>query len=977
MAKLLTLDTSKIAKPAGSAEGFPDHFPEELAAGTPEKLKQDLVALLGQEQVHSRALDLVRYASDAGHYRLFPQVVVSPRDIADMQRLLAYCRENGRHLTFRSGGSSLNGQAQCDDILVDVRSNFRGIEVRGETVHVRPGETLSALNAVLARTGRRFAPDPASAVVATIGGILANNSGGMRCTVAEDSYHSIEDATIVLPSGTVVDTRAADAEERLAAAEPELVRGLLDIRARLLADEALVARLRRKFSIRNTNGIRLDAFLDADTPVGILRRLMVGSEGTLGFIADADLRTLPLPTEKAVTWVMLPTLASAAEYVPKLMAAGAAACEILVSPVLRESVGNFKGAAAEWSELDDDASALLLEIAGLDEADLQAKIAAAEAVLAGAPLTAPLDFMRDQRDIDLAWQIRGGLYALFGKQRKEGTALITEDVCFPPAQVGEAAKDLMALLRKHGYPEMVMGHAAFGNLHFFMTPAFDNPTEVQAYEIFIDELAELVLDSYDGSLKAEHGTGFAMASHVEREWGSTAFEMMWQVKKLLDPDGLLAPNVKLTRDQDIHLKNFKSYPRIEAEATHCVECGFCEPVCPSRNATVTPRQRIVLRREMARQPAGSALLAALFDDYGYDAIDMCAADGTCAISCPISIDTGALMKTFRATQQTAQANKVALGLAKNWAAVEKAARGGLSAAGAVQKVLGPELGANVLGALTGIVRSVVSEDLVPSAKDGLPPASAALPSTTRSGAAAIYFPACINRMFGRSGSGPSLPETLVALSARAGKPLHIPDNVAGTCCGTPFSSKGFRDAKHYMAVQLLEDLWTWSESGTLPIIVDASSCTHGMVHDVPAELSEEQLARWQQIQILDAVAWAAALLPELTVSNPAGRVAVHPNCSIQHLDLVTPLMAVASFAASDAFIPLGATCCGTAGDRGLLHPELLESATADERAGLALAEQDGHIDSFVSANRTCEMGLEQKTGLGYEHVAYLLEQATR
>lgn len=973
MKKLLTLDTSAIGRPEGSGEGLPDRFPEHLAEGTPKELRADLEDLLGKEQVLSRAIDLVRYASDAGPYRMFPQVVVAPRDISDVQKLLAYCQGTGRHLTFRSGGSSLNGQCQSNDILVDVRTNFRGIEVQGKSVFVRPGETLAALNAVLARTGRRYAADPASAVIATLGGILSNNSGGMRCTVEQDSYHSIEGATIVLASGTVVDTRAEDADAALEAAEPEIYAGLLQLRDAIRADKPLVERLRRKFSIRNTNGIRLDAFLDEDSPAQILKRLIVGSEGIFGFIADATVRTVPLPTQKAVTWVMLPTLASAAEYVPKLMNAGAAACELLVADVLRQSVGHFRGAEDSWADLEDEASALLLEVAGLDEADLQAKIAAAQEVLADAPLTAPLDFMRDQKDIDLAWQIRGGLFPLLGQHRAQGTALITEDVCFPPAQVGEAAKDLMKLLAKHGYPEAVMGHAAFGNLHFFMTPAFGDDKEVAAYGEFIDELVDLVLDKYDGSLKAEHGTGVNMAPYLLREWGEKAYSYMWQVKELLDPNGILAPDVKLTRSQDIHLQGFKSFPRIEAEANACVECGFCEPVCPSRHATVTPRQRIVIRREMARQPVGSALLGALFDDYGYDAIDMCAADGTCSISCPISIDTGKLMKTFRAAVQGQQANKVALTLAKNWAAVEKAARGGLSAAGAVEKVAGR----GALSALTSAARAVISEDLIPSAQDGLPPAAPSLPATSRAGATAIYYPACINRMFGRSGEGITLPEALVKVSERAGKPLHIPVGVAGNCCGTPFSSKGFRDAKHHMAVQLLENFWIWSESGSLPIVVDAASCTHGIWHDVPTELNEEQLARFKQITVLDAVQWAESLLPALTVSEPAGRVAVHPNCSLQHMGLVDSLVSVASFASEDAFVPLGASCCGTAGDRGLLHPELPESATREERAGLALAQSDGAIDAYVSANRTCEMGMEQQTGHDYEHVAYLLEEATR
>lgn len=975
MAKLFTPDTARIGQPQQFVQDdFPDRFPEELASGTPADLRADLENLLGKESVHSRALDLVRFASDAGPYRLFPQVVVSPRDTYDLAKVFAYAQANGRHITFRSGGSSLNGQSQGNDILVDLKTNFRGIQVEGEHVRVRPGETLAGLNAVLARHGRRFAPDPASAVVATIGGIVSNNSGGMRCTVAQDSYHSIVDATLVLPSGTVVDTAAPDADFQLAENEPDLVRELLAIKAEIERDQELVAFLRRKFSIRNTNGLRLDAFLDGDTPVGILRRLLVGAEGTLGAITEVVLDTRALPTQTAVTWVMLPTLAAAAEYVPKLMEAGAAACEILVSPVLRESVGNFEGAAASWASLDDDASALLLEISGLDEADLQAKIAAAEAVLADAPLTSPLNFMRDQREIDLAWQIRGGLFALLGKQRPEGTALITEDVCFPPALVGEAAKDLMKLLAKYGYPESVMGHAAFGNLHFFMTPAFGRQEDIDTYDAFINELVELVIDKYSGSLKAEHGTGMNMAPFLLREWGETAYELMWRVKDALDPHGILAPDVKLTRSQDIHLKNFKSFPRIEEEATHCVECGFCEPACPSRHVTVTPRQRIVLRREMARQPAGSALLSALYDDYGYDAIDMCAADGTCAISCPINIDTGKMMKEFRSLQHTERENCVALAFAKNWAAVEKAARGGLSVADAVTKVLGP----GAVTAATGLLRSVMSEDLIPSAADGLPPAStSALPATSRTGAAAVYFPACINRMFGRSSQGISLPEALVAVSARAGKPLHIPAGVAGNCCGTPFSSKGYRDAKHYMAVQLLENFWIWSESGTLPIVVDASSCTHGMLHDLPSLLDEAQLERWNQITVMDAVAWAASLLQALTVSSLAGRVAVHPNCSIQHLGLVDELVEVAGFTAEEAFVPLGATCCGTAGDRGLLHPELVESATKDERAGLAAELSQGPVDAFVSANRTCEMGLEQSTGFGYEHVLHQLEERTR
>ncbi|MBV7302774.1 FAD-binding and (Fe-S)-binding domain-containing protein [Corynebacterium sp. TAE3-ERU2] len=957
---------------------YPDHFPEELAEGSPRQLREDLEALLGTRNVHARALDLVRYATDASPYRRFPQIVASPSTEQEIADIFAYAQQNHRTVTFRSGGSSLNGQAQSDDILLDVRENFRGLVVHPESVTVRPGEALGGVQNVLARYGRVLGPDPASASVATIGGVLANNAGGMRCSLEKDSYHSVQGLKIVLPSGTIIDTRLPDAEETLWQREPELAQGLIELRDEIRADEDLVARLRTKFSIRNTIGLRLDAFLDADTASGILTKLMIGSEGILGFIAEADIATLPKPRYTAVTWVTLPSLELAADYVHRLMEAGALACELLVSPVLKGSVGSFKGAHDEWASLDDDASALLLEVGGTTEDERDAAVAAARAVLADAELLSPLHFMEDAIDQANAWEIRSGLMPLLGHQRPQNSSLITEDVCFPPARIGEAAKDLMELLREYNYPPSVMGHAAFGNLHFFMTPSFGSSDEVRRYDQFIEEMTELVLNKYDGSLKAEHGTGLNMAPLVEREWGPQAFDLMWRVKRLIDPTGILAPDVQLTSNAEVHLQDFKSTPAIEAIANACIECGFCEEVCPSRHVTTTPRQRIVLRREMARQPAGSQMLGALIDEYGYDAIDMCAADSSCAIACPLRIDTGKMMKLFRELENGQIANRVALILAKNWAAVETAARSGLSAQDALKKVVGEKLGARSVSIATGMLRSFMDNDLVPSAEHGLPGGAATLPAGDDPAAAdAVYFPACVNRMFGRSGEGHSLPETLLALSQRAGQKVAIPQDVAGTCCTTPFSSKGFHDAKTYMARHTAEKLWQWSRHGTIPVIVDASSCTHGILSGIPECLDGELAENFAQIEILDSTQWAARLIEHLEPTHRLGRVAVHPNCSLAHMELSDTLVRVASFAADEAFVPRGAGCCGTAGDRGMLHPELLDAATRDERAGLAEAEANGRVDAYVSSNRTCELGMEQITGRSYEHVLYLLEEATR
>lgn len=437
MDKLLTKNPARIARPgtqakqvpgtvSEGAEPFPDRFPDETAQGTPPDLAQELEALLGKEQVLTDVIDLVRYASDASHYRLRPQVVVCPRTIEDVAKLARYCNANGRHLTFRAGGSSLNGQALSDDILVDLRKHFRGMVLGDRQITVAPGEVLQNVLAVLGRRGEKIGPDPASASIATIGGILSNNSGGMRCRVDMDSYHSIIDLKMVLASGTVVDTADPAADAKLAEAEPQIAQGLMDIREEILQDQELVERIRQKFTIRNTNGLRLDAFLDGTTPVEILRHLLIGAEGILGMIAESTIRTLPKPKMAAVSWVLLPSLDLAAGYVDKLVRVGAESVELLVSPVLHEAVGNFPGADPAWTELPNEVAALLLEVAGQDEAELERKMAAAREALSTANLVAPLRFTRDLKQIDQAWEIRAGMVPLVGKLRPQGSSLITE-----------------------------------------------------------------------------------------------------------------------------------------------------------------------------------------------------------------------------------------------------------------------------------------------------------------------------------------------------------------------------------------------------------------------------------------------------------------------------------------------------------------------------------------------------------------------
>ena len=973
MRKMLTPHVRAIGRPAGPAQD--DAVDPASVEGTPAALKSDLIQLVGQDQVLHRISDLVRYASDASPYRYLPQVVVVARTIDDVRAILGYCARTGRHATFRAGGTSLNGQSQSDDILIDVRRHWGGLVVEdgGARLRARPGTILGQANAVLRPLGRRLGPDPASADVATIGGVIANNAGGMRCTLERNAYHTVSSLTLVLASGTVVDTAAPGAEATFAAAEPNLAKGLMDLREELLADNELAQRVRHKFAIRNTNGYALSALLDAGTPLEIFRRLIVGSEGTLAFMAEAVIDTIPAPAVTTVSWIVLPSISEAAALVPGLVAQGAEAVELMLAPALAAAAQAFPGTPAYWRDLDPHAAALLVEFGADSPAGLDAAEAKTSARVKGANLLHPLEFTRDEEQIELSWRVRDGLLGIVGQLRPGGTALVIEDVCFPPDRVAEGAQDLQELLSKHSFLPNTAGHAAYGNLHFTLTPRLADPADRERYANFMADLVTLVIDKYDGSLKAEHGTGINMAPFVRHEWGDKATDMMWRIKQLADPHAVLAPNVILTRDDGINLKSFKSAPPIEDLATHCIECGFCEAVCPSRNITTTPRQRIVLRREMARQPEGSSLLARLQDEYEYDGIETCAVDGSCAIPCPVQINTGALEKTFRRAESTPRRERAALLIARRWATAEKLARTAVGAADIIQRTIG----ARALTGLTAAARRVVSDDLIPSVPGPMPRAQLRkLPSTTREGAAAVYFPACINRIFGRDpgqARHPSLPQVLVEVSARAGKPLWIPGDVAGKCCSTPWSSKGYIRGHTWMAAATCDALWEWSGHGTMPVVIDAASCTNGLLDDVKNYLDDEHRARLEQITLLDAIAWCDSLFPALTVSERVERAAVHPTCSTAHLGLTKTLERLAARLAGDVLVPVGTTCCGTAGDRGLLHPELVISATRDEKAGL----DETPAQAYLSANRTCEMGLRQATGHPYESFVFLLEELTR
>lgn len=946
-----------------------------MTTATATSLRDSLVAIVGPDRVLDRPVDLIAFASDASFYRLIPKAVAFAGSIEDVRGLFRLSHEAKIPMTFRAAGTSLSGQSVSDGILVEVARNWRGIQVLegGAKVKVQPGVIGAHVNHALKFFKAKMGPDPASINTCTVGGILSNNSSGMCCGVTQNAYHTLESLTFVLPSGTVIDTAAPDADARFREAEPELAQGLLNLKADLLASPALAERIRAKYKMKNTTGYSLNAFIDFDRPVDIFRNVLVGSEGTLAFIAEAVLKSVPDLPVKVTAFLLFPDLHAACAAIIPLRDAGAAALELLDRASLK-SVENQPGIPPAIKTLPDGAAALLVEFHGRDESVRAELERTALATTAGLELMEPARFTHDPVEQALFWKIRSGTFPSVGAVRKRGTTVLIEDVAFPIESLADAAVDLTKLFAKHGYDEaIIFGHAKDGNLHFVITQSFNDQAAVDRYERFIDDVVELVVKKYDGALKAEHGTGRNMAPFVEAEWGPEAKAVMEKLKALVDPLHLLNPGVIINADPKCHVADLKPMPGVEEEVDKCIECGYCEPKCPSRELTLTPRQRIVVRREMARLEGNRenpALLSSLQEAFPYMALDTCAADGLCATACPVSIDTGQLTKRFRRASHSRRAQKIALSVARNFATVEPVMRVALRSGHMVQSLFGPK----VMPFITRVMKAFgASHQWSPEMPKA---AKAPLPVTSLEGAQAIYFPACISRMMGHlpgESEELSLVEALVKVSARAGVPVHIPLDVEGTCCGVPFSSKGFDEAHRYTINHAIEKFWEWSQEGKLSVVMDTSPCTYGVVTS-RAYLTPENQAKFDKLKIIDSTAFAYdVLLPKLQVTRKVGSVVLHPVCSLTKMNLLPKLEGVAQACADKVVVPRDAGCCGFAGDRGFTHAELTASATKHEAKEVKSQSFDGHYAS----SRTCEVGMTRSTGEIYRSFLYLLESATR
>ncbi len=940
-------------------------------------LPEQLLQLLPAERVKTRLIDRVSYASDAGFYYLLPQAVVQPVNEAEILSLFTLSHQTKTPLVFRTGGSSLSGQSITDGILVDLSKfwNKVTVEDEGNKVRVQPGITGAMVNVYLKKYQRKIGPDPASINTAMMGGILSNNSSGMCCGVNYNSYHTVQHIRFMLPDGKMFSTEQKQDYARFENECPALFQELREIRKEILADKNLFEKIRYKYGMKNTVGYSLNAFIDHEHPLDIFSHLLIGAEGTLAFISEAVLKTIPDLPCKSTSLLYFPDIYAACKAIKPLIQAGAEMVELMDRASLR-AVENMKGVDPYIKTLPANAAALLIEFQEKTAEQLQARVDhflshSGDLTLINAPL-----FTMDANEIAFLWKIRKGLFPAVGAVRASGTTVLLEDIAFPLDKLGDAILDLQELFKKYEYDNaIIFGHAKDGNIHFVVTQAFDTKAEVERYDLFMKEVVEMVVNKYNGALKAEHGTGRNMAPFVETEWGGDAYWMMKRIKASADPHNLLNPGVIINEDKEVHIKNLKPLPPVEEEVDRCIECGFCEHKCPSRDLTLTPRRRIVVRRALKqfKESGETKEYKQLLKQYQYDGLDTCAVDGLCATACPVDINTGDLVKRLRRENHSSFSNSMALFVAKNFKLIELLARIALKKGAFFNRLTGKK----TMYRFTKGISKIIPAFPLWTNQLSSPPSLRVLKKVNATGenaSAIVYFPACISRLMGKAAQGKkNVMETFLSVSAKAGIRVIIADKIMGSCCGQIFSSKGYSKAFHYTANRIVEQLWKISGNGQHPVVMDVSSCTYTLHHLRPL-LTPENQERFDQLRIMDSIDYLHDMvLPKELVIEKKKTVALHPVCSLQKMGIEFKFSKIASRFAEQVMIPPSAGCCGMAGDRGFLFPELTASATAQE----AHEVKQNNYEGYYSSTKTCEMAMSEATGSNYESVLYLADEVIK
>ncbi len=918
-----------------------------------------------KDRVYTDHLRRYAYGVDASCYSYLPKVVVKAEDEREVRRLIRLCQQCGTPFTFRAAGSSLSGQCSSEDVLIVCNDGFKKMEVidDGKALKCECGVIGSDANDLLKPYNRKIGPDPATLATALVGGILNNNSSGMCCGTAQNSYKTIRSIRVVLLDGTVLDTSDKKSIEQFLREKPQMVEEILQLRKEILADEELTHLIHHKYKIKNTTGYGLNSLVDFEDIIDIINHLFIGSEGTLGFVSEIVYNTVEDVPHKGCGLMFFKTLNDASLAVVALANMGrdkVVAAEMMDYQSLK-AVQTLENVPDFVREVPEGTSAILFQTESYSKETVDENLAFIKDKLKAIPTAIPSLYSQDPEEYDSWWAIRKGILPIVGGQRRKGTTVITEDVCFQIEDFTKGIEMLTELFHKYDFVDggVIFGHALSGNVHFNITPDFSDPKDTKNFGDLVKEMSERV-SGFGGSLKAEHGTGRMVAPFVEMEWGKKAYEINRRIKAIFDPERILNPDVMITDDPDVYKKNLKAQCVIDDAFTICMECGFCEKHCPSRNLTLTPRQRIALLRETKRlENEGNFTLASeLRKGYEYFGVDTCAACSMCKGLCPLSIDTAQIALSMRRIDPPAP--ELAKKIYDNFSTTLQMCRAGVS--------------------LEGIAGSIVTQKAISKITEGLHGVTGVTPYVPKTTPKAnryklknrikptnfekvVYFSTCANRAF-KPNQGydddRSLQQVVESLCNKAHIDIIYPQHIENLCCGLSFENY---DDVHERAVKDLHDaLMKASQNGKYPIVIDHSACfNHAFKHMPDLEINDisEFLCKY--------------VVPHLDIEKCDERVIVHKQCKIKSLNKSQYIEDLARLCTDHVFNIKSFACDGFAGQKGFFTPELNKCATKDLAA--EIAEYGATLG--VSSSSTCEIGLGENGGIPFVGVAFLLDRCSK
>jgi len=935
------------------------------------KLFEILEKFIPSDRLIYDELRKLAYGTDAGFYRLIPNLVVKVETEEEAQKVIIECNKLKLPITFRAAGTSLSGQAISDSVLLILGGDWNKYQILdyGEKIKLQPGVVGAFANLYLAPFHKKLGPDPASINSAKIGGIAANNASGMTSGTAKNIYNTLIGMKIVFSDGTILDTSDKLSRDNFYAKRKDLIDKITTLSQKVKADTKIAERINNKYKMKNTCGYGVNSLIDFEDPYEIISHLMIGSEGTLGFISELTLKTVPELPNKATALIFFEDTKTACMAIPIFNNLPVDAAEIMDRAALR-AAQNKPGMPEFIKDLGDQVTALLIETSAMDKETLGKQIDEITKSIDHLPKVQPISFTTNKYEYKKLWDIRKGLFPTVCAARKTGTTVIIEDVNLPTEHLADAVLDLQSLFDKHGYNDTIIwGHAIAGNIHFVFSQDFNSDSEVNRYKYFMEDISKLVVEKYDGSLKAEHGTGRNMAPFVEYEWGTEIYEIMKEIKNIFDPDNLLNPGVIINNDKNIFVKNLKPMPIADPIIDKCIECGFCEVNCPSKELTLSPRQRIVAWREIHRlkySDEDHERLNTFINSFDYFGNQTCATDGLCATSCPVDINTGNLIKQLRLETSSGTANNIAQTLANHMDLVTWAAKNGLSLVNLFHTVLGTTVMEGISKGLYKIGNHNIPlwNKYMPKGADNI----IKIPVKEENPFKVVYFPSCISRSMGPSkydDTEESQTTVMTRLLQKAGFEIIYPENLNNLCCGMAFASKGFKQQGDAKTEELITALNIASQEGKYPVLYDTSPCMY-RTKEFIAIHNNAKFKIYEPIEFIYEV-----LKDRLKFNKQDKTVTIHTTCSSKKMGLEEKFKELTSLCVSNVIVPAEVGCCGFAGDRGFTYPELNSSALRNLEPSLTNNCNEGYSNS-----RTCEIGLSVNTGISYKSIIYLVDDVT-